>query len=84
MPTIYAIQKLASLTGICICLVEQIPEMFTESRFLSDITYVRLDENTSNAFTPVPAGFVAFSFSALVPQSKSHEAQKSCVLWDER
>jgi hypothetical protein len=32
--------------------------MCTESRFLSDITYGRLDENTLNAFTPIPAGFV--------------------------
>ncbi|KAF7118738.1 hypothetical protein CNMCM5793_008362 [Aspergillus hiratsukae] len=42
-----------------IYLVEHIPEIFTESRFLSDNTYGRLDENTLNAFTPVPAGFVA-------------------------
>lgn len=34
-------------------------ELNTEGRFLSDLTYGRLDENTLNAFTPVPAGFVA-------------------------
>ncbi|GIJ91456.1 hypothetical protein Asppvi_010422 [Aspergillus pseudoviridinutans] len=39
--------------------VEHIPELFTEGLFLSDISYGRLDGNTPNAFTPVPAGFVA-------------------------
>ena len=34
-------------------------EMNTEGRFLSDITYGRLDDNRLNAFTPVPAGFVS-------------------------
>lgn len=33
--------------------------MNTEGRFLSDITYGRLDYNQLNAFTPVPAGFVS-------------------------
>lgn len=33
--------------------------MNTEGRFLSDLTYGRLDESTLNAFTPVPAGFVS-------------------------
>lgn len=34
-------------------------ELNTEGRFLSDITYGRLDSNNLNAFPPVPAGFVA-------------------------
>ncbi|KAJ5151461.1 uncharacterized protein N7482_010713 [Penicillium canariense] len=39
--------------------MEHIMEMNTEGRFLSDITYGRLDETSINAYTPVPAGFVS-------------------------
>ncbi|KAJ5999011.1 hypothetical protein N7451_006821 [Penicillium sp. IBT 35674x] len=39
--------------------MEHLMEMNTEGRFLSDITYGRLDETQLNAYTPVPAGFVS-------------------------
>ncbi|KAL4909586.1 hypothetical protein BDW74DRAFT_174788 [Aspergillus multicolor] len=34
-------------------------ELNTESRFLSDIAHGRLDDNTPNAYTPIPAAFLA-------------------------
>ncbi|KAL6234519.1 hypothetical protein BDW75DRAFT_241025 [Aspergillus navahoensis] len=34
-------------------------ELNTEPRFLSDIAHGRLDDNTPNAYDPIPAGFLA-------------------------